>query len=193
MKSVTFFPLGAAPYTAKHGLQTHCLLYRLNYQLCISGTTIITVIAYLASGCTFLENGSRCRSRGGVVLYDPLYSDSDLDLPRSKPREGSNHIDPIGQHVVQEGALQPIFDTAQQGTSNSPSFACPFINYHHDLYKRPAPFAWDGKSWEKTGVIDQHPTPPTLSSRGMVVTIGHIMRLARICRARSLMRRHAIL
>lgn len=100
MKTVPFFSLGAAPYTAEHVLETHCLLNQLNYQLCISGTTVITVIEYLASGCTLLENGNRCRSRGGVVQYDPLYSDSNLDLPRSKPREGLNHIDSIGQHVV---------------------------------------------------------------------------------------------
>lgn len=90
---------------------------------------------------SFLENGNRCCSRGGVVLYDPLDSAIYLDYPRSKPRvhaqrrlKSQTIFGPIG-HTYFQGASQPMVDTVQQGTSSSPSSGHPFNNYHHDLYK----------------------------------------------------------
>jgi hypothetical protein len=94
-QAVTYssFPRACVQHYTKHGAQTHCpntngfsTVYFWNHVL-----RHITVNGYSASGCRsfrVLENGNRCRSRGGVVLYDPSYSDSYsdsyLDFPHSK-------------------------------------------------------------------------------------------------------------
>ena len=89
----------------------------------------------------FLENGNRCCSRGGVVLYDPFYSEIYHDFRAQchgcMPRDGSKSQTIFGpiSHTYFQGVSQPMVDTVQQGTSNSPSCSHPFNNYHHDLYK----------------------------------------------------------
>jgi hypothetical protein len=59
----------------------HIVSIPMNRQLYISGTILLYSMlhVYFASGCwSFFENGNRCSSPGGVVLYDPSYSDSYL-------------------------------------------------------------------------------------------------------------------